>query len=49
MYRYLHASIGSGLMGLLLAIVGFNITTWQFWAFISLANIWYFTQPQDAS
>ena len=42
----LHAAIGSGLIGMLLAIVGFNLMTWQFWAFVLLCNAWYFTRPR---
>lgn len=49
MYRYFHASVGSGLLGMLLAIVGYSLLTWQFWAFMLVTNIWYFTRPQDAS
>ena len=45
----IHAAIGSGLMGVLSAILGLHVLTWQFWAMIIFCNAWYLTKPSDAA
>lgn len=45
--KLIHAMVGSGFIGGMLAVCNINVNMWQFWVIMIAANLWYFTQPKD--
>lgn len=40
-------AVFGGLMGLVLAVIGFNFLTWQFWLVFVVALLWRYTTPME--